>query len=59
MDNGGFGGLLALGWLVLAAYIVLLVVVSAVFAIKRTVQSAYQTFSAWFRRAQVVEEVRE
>lgn len=58
MEGAGFGGLLALGWLVLAAYIVLLLVVSAVFAVKHAAQAAYRQFAAWYRRPQV-REVRE
>lgn len=45
----GVGGLLALGWLVLAAYIVLLLVVSMILAIKGMLESACETVSIWYR----------
>ena len=47
----GVGGLLALGWLVLAAYVVLLLIVSVILAIKGALESAYETISIWYSGA--------
>lgn len=49
MDKVGVGGLLALGWLVLAAYVVLLLLVSMILAIKGMLESLYEAAAVWYR----------
>lgn len=51
MDKVGVGGLLALGWLVLAVYVMLLLVISAIITVKGALESLYETVAVWYRGA--------
>lgn len=55
MGTGGMGWLLTVGWLVLGAYLLVLLAVSAVLGAVGAVKARFQQFSAWTHFAQTQE----
>ncbi len=50
METVGMGGLLALGWILLGAYIALLLVISVILGIKSMLESGLRSLSSWYHR---------